>query len=199
MSYSQLGQDTWVADMLRPNQKGFFVEVGAFDGRIHSNTLLFEERGWNGICVEPSSFFTKLCQNRRCICAPHAVLGRRGKVQFCETPSAVWSGVPLFFTDGFDRDGGRLYEVQAITLDDLLRRHRAPRVVDYLSLDTEGSEFNILQAVDFSEHVFRCITVEHNNVLANRYRIAALLSKHGYKLQQESGFDDWYIFQGEAA
>ena len=198
-SYSQLGQDTWVADMLRPARPGFFVEVGAFDGRIHSNTLLFEEMGWSGICVEPSSFFAKLCDNRRCVCDSRAILGRRGEVWFCETPSAVWSGVPEFFRDGYDRGGGKCYRVAAITLDDLLTRHCAPQVIDYLSLDTEGSEFDILQAVDFDKHIFRCITVEHNGVLANRFRIAVLLIRHGYKLQQESGFDDWYIFQGEIA
>jgi hypothetical protein len=54
MYYSQLGQDSFVDELLNKKENGFFIEIGANDGKSHSNTLFFEEkRNWLGICVEP--------------------------------------------------------------------------------------------------------------------------------------------------
>jgi hypothetical protein len=76
----------------------------------------------------------------------------------------------------------------------LLDKHHAPRHIEYLSIDTEGSEFDILNAVDFKKYSFDIITVEHNYTSA-REKIYSLLTKHGYKRQFQdiSSFDDWYI------
>lgn len=73
--------------------------------------------------------------------------------------------------------------------------HRAPAEIDYLSIDTEGSELAILRSVDFGRWRFNVITVEHNWVEADRKEIHALLSSHGYLpvLTELSRFDDWYI------
>ena len=100
-----------------------------------------------------------------------------------------------------DRDGhakrratGTEVVVTSISLIDLLKKHNAPKNIDYLSIDTEGSEFEILKNFDFSKHQFRVITCEHN-FTPMREKIFALLSKNGYvrKFEELSKFDDWYI------
>jgi hypothetical protein len=89
---------------------------------------------------------------------------------------------------------GTTYPVETITLTELLQSHGAPEVIDYLSIDTEGSEFDILNAFEFNRYRFRVITVEHN-FAPQRGDIYRLLTEHGYRRVAEtaSRFDDWYV------
>jgi hypothetical protein len=79
-------------------------------------------------------------------------------------------------------------------LQDLLTEHKAPEVIDFASIDTEGSEFEILNAFDFSRWRFRVMVIEHN-FAPQRQNIHALLTQHGYRRVHEpvSRFDDWYL------
>jgi hypothetical protein len=82
--------------------------------------------------------------------------------------------------------------VKTLTLTDLLDKAKAPSFIDYLSLDTEGSEFEILRATDFSRYTFGLIDVEHNFVEPRRTEIRNLLLSHGYVYLRENQFDDSY-------
>ena len=86
--------------------------------------------------------------------------------------------------------------MSTISLLDMLEKYDAPAHIDYLSIDTEGSEFEILSAFDFTRHSFSVITCEHNYT-SNREKIHGLLSEHGYTriMTDVSQFDDWYILQ----
>ncbi len=85
---------------------------------------------------------------------------------------------------------GDLIDVTTTSLIDLLDQQEAPSVIDYLSIDTEGSELEILLGIDWSRYQFRCITVEHN-FTAQRQGIQALLESQGYK-HREAQWDDYY-------
>ena len=80
-----------------------------------------------------------------------------------------------------------------MSLNDL-DRHGAPAVIDYLSIDTEGSEFEILNAFDFSRHRFSVITCEHN-FSAQRQEIYERLVRNSYVRVFDglSRWDDWYV------
>jgi FkbM family methyltransferase len=92
------------------------------------------------------------------------------------------------------RKDGKTYTVQTISLNDLLKKYSAPSCIDYLSIDTEGSEYDILSNLDFDRYNFRVITCEHNHS-PNRELIHELLTSKGYKRKFEniSLFDDWYV------
>jgi hypothetical protein len=91
---------------------------------------------------------------------------------------------------------GSSYVVNSVSLADMLERHSAPRDIDYLSIDTEGSEFAILEAFDFQKYRVRCITCEHN-FGPDRQRTQDLLSSQGYlrTFNEVSLFEDWYVLQ----
>ena len=84
--------------------------------------------------------------------------------------------------------------VNTISLIALLKKYNAPKEIDYLSVDTEGSELDILSAFDFNEYRFNCITIEHN-FTENREKLKFLLEQNGYKrvFEHLSKWDDWYI------
>ncbi len=93
-----------------------------------------------------------------------------------------------------ERKLSKSYEVTTISFNDLLTKYNAPQVIDYLSIDTEGSEYEILSNLDFSRHSFRVITCEHN-FTPMREKIYDLLTKNGYarKCEELSEYDDWYV------
>jgi FkbM family methyltransferase len=208
-SHSQIGQDLVALVTSNFKNSGFFVEFGATNGKDLSNTYLLEkEFSWTGILAEPATFWqSKLQENRNCILDFRCVTNRSGEqLDFMEVQdvlnqshSAELSTLEEF-TDNGDwaskiRNGLR-YKVETISLLDLLIEHNAPRYVDYISIDTEGSEFLILRDFDFSQFEFGFISVEHN-FTKRRTELFNLLILNGYvRIWSEiSEFDDWFVSQ----
>lgn len=199
-SKAQISQDLFVLDCLKNKREGFFIEFGATDGVSLSNTYLLEkEYEWNGIVVEPAKNWEQsLKENRNCIIDNRCVWSESGKMlAFNETVNGTLSTLELFNDADYHsekRKDKKMYQVETISLNDLLRDHNAPSDIDYLSIDTEGSEFEILNTFNFSEFNVNIITVEHN-FTARRTDIFNLLISKGYKrvFESISGFDDWYI------
>jgi FkbM family methyltransferase len=199
-SNSQLLQDILALCITNEKHSGYFVEFGACDGKFISNSYLLEsEFGWSGIVAEPARTFRKqISENRSCRTDTRCVWSRTGEMlRFVETKEPEYSTLPeLVHSDMVAqfRDVNETYEVETVSLNDLLSDHRAPEHIDYLSIDTEGTEFDILNAFDFSRYSFELITVEHNYG-QQRALIHDLLASKGYSviLQHLSQWDDWYV------
>jgi FkbM family methyltransferase len=199
-SKSQLGQDLLALIGSGAKKPGFFVEFGSADGVALSNSFLLEkELGWSGILCEPSrSWHEDLKRNRSCIVDTRCVYSRTGEqISFSENYIGELSGITEFTGDDkhgiLDRTTAS-YQVETISLLDLLKHHNAPRHIEFLSVDTEGSEFEILNAFDFSQYTFGAICVEHN-YLENRPEVKQLLIANGYRqvYPELSDFDDWFV------
>lgn len=198
LSRSQLGQDLWVLEQLDWKRGGFFVEFGATDGVLLSNSWLLEKHfGWQGICAEPNpKLFARLQLNRRCKLSPACVYRRTGEQMQFVLADAYGGLADLGHDDQHAAKRhayaavGDLIEVTTLSLMDLLEQQEAPALIDYLSIDTEGSELAILEGIDWGEYQFRCITVEHN-FTEQRQGIQELLEAQGYQ-RREARWDDWY-------
>lgn len=197
---SQLGQDVLALSQVGVEQGGFFVEFGATNGLDLSNTYLLErDFGWAGILCEPArEWHADLLLNRSCKLDTRCVFSSTGqRIQFSEASIGELSTISSFMKSDANRlirREAKTYEVETVTLFDLLSTHGAPNYIDFLSIDTEGSEYEILKGFDFSSYVFGLICVEHN-FTANREKIRDLLNENGYSqiLVEFSDFDDWYI------
>ncbi|HZQ11731.1 MAG TPA: FkbM family methyltransferase [Pseudolabrys sp.] len=200
-SHAQLFQDLLVIFLLKGKRGGFFVEFGATNGRDLSNTFALEQHfGWRGILAEPAKcWHAALKANRKAAIETRCVWSRSGEqLEFKETEVAELSTLSDLAGKDFNeasRAKGTVYPVQTISLNDLLKTHNAPRDIDYVSIDTEGSELPILQAFDFAAYDVKIMTVEHNFVEPNRQEIFDLLSGKGFMRVFEplSKFDDWYV------
>ncbi|HQV51516.1 MAG: FkbM family methyltransferase [Flavobacteriales bacterium] len=202
-SRSQILQDIFVLHALNFQREGYFVEFGATDGKEKSNTHLLEkEFGWTGILAEPATIWhSALRSNRSCHIDTALVHASTGEtVIFNQTEDPELSSIQGLEQENEHsnaRKNFESYEVTTISLTDLLRKYEAPKIIDYLSIDTEGSEFQLLQAFDFGSYQFRVITCENNTDKngVKSDKIEKLLGQHGYvkKYTELSQFDDWYI------
>jgi FkbM family methyltransferase len=199
-SHAQLRQDVFALAMLNFKRSGFFVEFGATNGKDRSNTLLLEKDfGWSGILAEPAkSWHKELLENRSCYISKMCVWVESGlEIQFSENSYRELSTISEFAnrdSRASNPPSSASYSVPTISLLDLLMQNNAPRIIDFLSIDTEGSEYEILKAFDFSKYRFRTIVCEHNYG-PMREKIINLLVSNGYSHVYEniSEFDDWYV------
>jgi FkbM family methyltransferase len=199
-SPAQLFQDAWVLFETGHKRDGFFAEFGATDGRDLSNTYLLEtEFGWKGILSEPNpGWHAALRRNR-----PHAAIATE----------CVWSstGETLPFLATSEKEFGTIetfaevdrhakarashtrINVPSISLNDLLVRYEAPRDIDFISIDTEGSEYQILEPFDFDRWNVALFSIEHN-FTESEGRIVALLESKGYerRFPDFSRYDAWF-------
>lgn len=197
-SRSQHFQDLWVAYELGSMRSGYFVEFGAANGKRISNTYYLENAlGWTGILAEPARVWhPALRRNRKGPIDERCVWKESGhKVLFNEAPVSLHSTIHEYsYNDGLanTRMNGKHYQVETVSLMDLLRFWNAPRKIHYLSLDTEGSELDILETFDFSAYDVSLITIEQRKT--NKEQIAQLLQSHGYALKFPyfSRYDGWF-------
>jgi FkbM family methyltransferase len=199
LSKSQSRQDIFALYELGFKRNGFFVEFGATDGVTLSNTYLLEkEFGYKGILAEPNP------RQRKKILTDRSASFEK---------DCVWSktGVRMEFVDFHDLSGlhevahydrhssaksnKQTFWVNTISLTDMLDKHKAPTLIDYLSIDVEGAEYEILSNHNFLKYNFSVISVEHN-FTSQRDLIYDLLRSKGYKRKYEkfSLQDDWYVF-----
>lgn len=196
MSFSQLGQDLEVVNFFSKLKNLYFVDIGANDGITFSNTYLLEkEYNWSGICSEPlPAAYEKLVKCRNVICDNNAVYSKSNEtVEFSE--SDLYSGITTHIDKHVNFKNKNNVMVNTITLQDLLKKYDAPKTVHYLSLDTEGTELEILKSVDFNEYKFLLIHLEHNFVQPRRDQMKELLLKNGYVFFSSKKWDDAYIHE----
>ena len=206
MYYSQYGQDEWLYENYFKDQKeGVFLEIGADDGVDKSNTKFFEESlGWSGLCIEPSpKRYELLRKNRTCACEKVAVSDSIGTVEFLDIEG--WgkglSGIVENYHDLHSKriqheithpenKGSQVITVETDLLNNVLEKHGIFNV-DFCTIDTEGSEFEILSAFDFDKFKIRILLIENN------YRdssVRNLLISKGYKFLGKVGqIDDAFI------
>lgn len=201
-SQGQLIQDLWALWETREKRGGYFVEFGACDGKYLSNSYLLEKSyGWSGIVAEPNpAYHADLAANRSCNIS-HACVWKEsgGTIDFKVVANPELSTIAgVDPQDSHEKGGLRknhtLVKVPTLTLMDLLASVEAPREIDFLSIDTEGSELDVLSAFNFNAYDIRLIAVEHNST-PRRKDIDALLKANGYVLRfaNRTHWDDWYI------
>lgn len=170
----QIEADRWVCEMLHYKREGFFIDAGAFNGVDISNTYYLEkELGWNGICIEAGEEnYQELIKNRGCLCIKKALWTFDGIVRFNQnwTVGRVGTGI----------------EIESICFKTLLRD--VPPIIDYISLDVEGDELEILMTFPWNYRV-RLWTIEHNSL--HKQEIRDLMLSKGY-LMIEKPFEDWW-------
>lgn len=203
-SYSQLGQDLEVVKFYNGSNgsktQGFFIEIGANDGIKYSDTYLLETKyNWSGICIEAIPEKLDILRRNRpmSVCYNETIFSQSDIVVKFDIANSydLLSGISDYIVthkETVDSDKTTI-DVRTLTLNDLLKDFPdLPTTIDYMSLDTEGSELEILKSIDFGKYTFGLIDVEHNYVEPNRSEIRKLLLANGYEYIRENQWDDCY-------
>ncbi len=201
---SQIEQERWVLAMCGGRRGGRFAEIGAFDGVLHSNTCFLEaDHGWSGVLVEPNPIlFARLTASRKAACLERAVHREGGQFLSFVPSQEIGTLAEYAESDGYAEHRRQaisengLITVETMTFDQMDEADgQAGSGFDYVSLDTEGSELDILRTIDLSRHAIALFTIEHNFVEPRRETMRVLLAEAGYQ-RLNVGFDDWYWHEG---
>ena len=195
-SRSQQGEDAYIVEnFFKGLCEGIYVELGALDGVKYSNTHFFRHAlAWKGALIEPNTrLFEKLKQNR----APEddvfnaAVCASKQMVHFLDDGrNGATSGVVEFMTPTFAREWhektnarATLTKIMCESLSEILTQSDVVGSihVDFLSVDVEGGEFEVIKTLDFDKHQFGVIFYEadeHNPV--KNEAVKSFLANNGY-------------------
>jgi FkbM family methyltransferase len=198
-NYSQLEQDINVLEFYNYKKGGYFIEIGASDGINLSNTYLLEkDYEWKGICIEPiPEKYNELLKNRKCICENEPIYSSSDiEIEFAicgkyDMYSGIYNHI-VHHKKTVDSEK-KIIKLKTKTLTDILDKNNAPGFIDYLSIDTEGSELEILRGINFNKYQFGTIDIEHNYVEPIRTSIKDFLIENDYIYLKENRWDDTYI------
>jgi FkbM family methyltransferase len=195
--YSQFNQDEIIYNLFFKEKKnGFFLEIGADDGIRFSNCKFFEETlNWNGIAIEArKDAYNKLIKNRNCFCENCVLSDIEEETQFLDIKGY---GLGLSgLINKYDKrhihrikneiknkenKGSEVLNVTTQKLSSILDKYNITNI-DFLSIDTEGSELDILSTIDFKKYNIDVITIEDNY---NNPKLMEFFIKRGYTFIQQ--------------
>jgi len=186
--------DLKLDELFNKKTHGFFIELGAFDGLSQSNTAFFEfYRNWEGILIEPSIASYELCKKNR----PKSVSINGCCVSNEFKESRIFGdfhGITMASVEGIRLNASKnnLVETKAITLEKILDDYfeiHEKRDIDFVSIDTEGYELNVLEGLNLNKYKPKYILIE---IYQNYYhKINKLLNDHNYVLH--SNFTNYNI------
>jgi FkbM family methyltransferase len=200
--YSQLGQDKYIDEFFNKKEKGIYIDVGAHDGESCSNTLFFEKfRNWTGICIEPGlDEFRNLNLKRNSININSCISDYDGESEFTYIKgySNMLSGLSESYNEShkmrikneIESNGGTIEKIKipVFKLQTILDKYNILDI-DYCSIDTEGSEFNVIKSIDFNKTNIKIFSIENNY---NDYSIREYLMDIGYDFIKMQ-WDDIFI------
>ena len=195
----------YVYSILGEQKNGFFIDVGAYDGTLVTNTHFFEDvMSWSGICIEPNpNAYQSLLNRRNCKCYNLGISDVETDMVFRKVNgyAEMLSGfLPYLSKEHIDRinyevnKNNDTYEdiiIKTKRLDNIIRENGIKHI-DYLSIDTEGNEFRVIDSINFDECYIRIISVENND---RNNRVKNLLESKGFKFLNNICGDD--IFMNE--
>ena len=199
LSNSEFCQDLYCLALNGGKRNGYFVEFGACDGKLISNTRLMEtEFGWTGILAEPSPYWhEQLRANRDCNIETRCVWHTSGEtVSFAEYSNDAYMTQSSVLEHNANAPVSKSYDVETITLLDMLDHYNAPSEIDFLSIDVEGLEFEMIKNFDFSKYLFSFMAIENLHVPKDDLaEMESMINDAGYRkiLKKTSGNDNFYV------
>jgi FkbM family methyltransferase len=203
--HSQYFQDRFCDKVIfNGKRNGYFIDIGAYDGVTISNSYFFEKhKEWSGICFEPNpTVFLSLVKNRKCECRNVGIGSKEQVLTYLKIigPGEMLSGFKDFFDSRhIDRikketrnDSGSQQQIpiQVVKLDTFLD---SPKI-DFLSIDTEGNELEILKSIDFKKVICKVVAVENNY---KTVEIEQYMYGFGYVKLIRLGCDEIFILKSD--
>lgn len=190
-SYSQRYEDMIIDSLLGHEKTGTYLDIGAYDPHVLSNTKRFHDRGWRGCNVEPSPpRFQKFVRARPTDINLNVGLSdAAGKLLFFDVAREAFSTFSEERARELEDMGAQIrreIEIPVMRMEDVFEEYFKARTVDFCSIDTEGMDLAILRGNDWNRFRPRILCVEVS-VMASRSgdqqpeSVEAFLLEVGYR------------------
>ncbi len=193
-----INEDELVWEFFGRSQDGFFVEVGANDPRNSSQTWFLEQKGWKGILVEPLSRFLEPLKSAR----PNSTVfqvacGAPGHPPTADLHVGESSEHSSLRPNAVDADTRYVKKetVRVLTLDEVLSEAGGARP-DFVSIDVEGFQLEVLKGFDLGRHRPALLFVEDHLLNWKTHRH---ITGRGYRLVKRTRLNNWYVPAGGPA
>jgi FkbM family methyltransferase len=188
--------------VFRGRNDGFYVDVGAADPEMLSVTKMFYDRGWSGINIEPHpEFYQRLIAMRPNDINLNCGAGTRsGEAAFFELPVKEWSSFDPTVRARATTRGERTTKrtIPILPLNEILKRHLNNRTIDFLKIDVEGWEREVLSGINLQRHRPTVIVVEatcQGTQESNHSMWEDILTAAQYKSVYFDGVNRFYLPQ----
>ena len=199
--FSNKDQDKWIVENIFNYKKnGNFVDLAATDGIHENNTVFLEKRlNWKGICIEPNKkFYKKLSKNRKVNCICKVIYSENTEIDFFSN-EGIGGIVGSDFDNNYQKrehmlnktsNKNKIEKRQTSSLEDILNNCGAPPIIDYLSLDVEGAETEVMKYFPYEKYKFLALTIERPTKELNE-----ILFKNDYLFVKNYKVDSFYIHE----
>jgi FkbM family methyltransferase len=200
----QMLQDAWVLSQLG-NGPGYFLDIGACHPVKYSNSWILQKRfGWSGLLIEANTGLARILLSERSsdsVTIIEAAVGSTAKTETLIEYGPLSSLERTSSTDIYGKMRGKrnTFEnrstVLVRTIEEILKTESAPSTIDFLSIDIEGADLEVLESFPFSKYSVKMICIEHNFNRETQSGIADFLMNLGYqqKCAKWSSIDSWFI------
>jgi FkbM family methyltransferase len=190
ISKSQVFQDLFAYFFSNCKKRGVFIEIGGGNGVDLSNTYILEKMfKWTGVVCEPDNrLHTNILSKRKCFLETAPITNSSNKIFYFNDKGTYNS----YTSSTYNSSAKKL---KSLSLNNLIKKYQLTKNIDYISIDTEGNELDIIKNFNFNKYNVKIFTIEHNfqkNIRENIYKI---LKKNNYQrvFKYISYMDDWYI------
>lgn len=152
-SFSKSGEDLQLWQLLKKTS-GFYLDIGSHHPVLGNNSYFFYLRGWNGICIEPNEIFQKLyAELRSRDVFIQAGVGAQNEIKnYYQLESDQRNTFSTKYIDKFKLHDQVIHQrkIEVFTLEFLLNKYDLLGAeIDFISIDVEGAELDVLHGNDW--------------------------------------------------
>lgn len=201
ISYSQQGEDILLikSELLDINKKGFYVDIGAHHPKLLSNTYIFYKAGWSGVNIDPIEGMKKKFKKRkRDINLEIGISNDNKTLNYYMFDPAPYNTTDTERVKELANENLFPYkkiEIKTKRLCEILDEYAKDKKIDFMSIDVEGCELEVLQSNNWNKYKPKILLIEIHNLdfdNLNKNTIHLYLTKLGYKLFSRTLFNSFY-------
>lgn len=195
--YSQWGEDLFIESFFKNKNKGIYLDVGCFHPYMYSNTCLLHKKGWSGINIDINQIsidlFNIVRPNDTNICATINEKRKEFKIYF-DDPFSPVNTIDKKFYESLKKPffkNEKILTVQSKTIHEILDAGKIKSVIDFINIDAEGSDFEILKQINLNKYKVKLLSIETHNVDGSKSEyfefIKRFLEKYNYSIFKRVG------------
>jgi len=182
--YSQWGEDLFINNFFKNKNKGIYLDIGCFHPYMYSNTCLLHKKGWSGVNIDINQtsidLFNIVRPNDINICTAVSKKKRKYKIYLDDPFSPVNTLDKKFYEslkDSFFKNK-KILKIQSQTIQEIFDINKVKSTIDFVNIDAEGLDFEILQLIDLNKYKVKLVSVETHNVDGSKSKFFDSIKKY---------------------